>query len=155
MLNNAPDLVGALHKYIEENADLKHQAEEYFNERVASLAKGLLEKAATSPSGATIVTFKGPALPDMAKSVAFKVREFSPKATVFIGATFDAAHKPLLTLMVTEDLTQQGLNASQLVREAAKNIKGGGGGQPGFAQAGGKDAEGLEAAFQTMFDAIK
>ncbi len=155
MFNNAPDLVGALRKSIEENADLKRQAEEYFNERVAAIAKGLLEKSTHSSSGANIVTLKGPALPDVAKSVAFKVRELSPAATVFIGTTFDTARNPLLTLMITDDLTQQGLNASLLIREAAKNIKGGGGGQPGFAQAGGKDAEGLEAAFQSMIDAVK
>ncbi len=57
--------------------------------------------------------------------------------------------------MLTDDLTSRGLNASQIVREAAKAIKGGGGGQPGFAQAGGKDAEGLSVAFESMTSAFK
>ena len=56
--------------------------------------------------------------------------------------------------MITEDLVKTGLNASAIIRSAAKSIKGGGGGQPGFAQAGGKDAEGLETAFEIMRDAI-
>ena len=56
--------------------------------------------------------------------------------------------------MLTDDVTKTGLNASQMVREAAKVIKGGGGGQPGFAQAGGKDASGLEAAFACLNELI-
>ena len=88
------------------------------------------------------------------KNVAFSVRAASPESTAFIGATFDITGKPLLTLMLTEDLVKDGLNASAIVREAAKAIKGGGGGQPGFAQAGGKDKDGLEQAFQSMYDHI-
>ena len=63
--------------------------------------------------------------------------------------------KPLLTVMVTEDLVKRGFNASQIVREAAKAIKGGGGGQPGFAQAGGKDADGIVAAEKILEEAFK
>ena len=83
------------------------------------------------------------------------MRELSPEGTAFVGATYDASGKPLLTVMFTEDLVKGGINASQIVREAAKSIKGGGGGQPGFAQAGGKDAEGLSVAFETIVNAIK
>lgn len=97
----------------------------------------------------------GPRIPDVVKGVAFKVRELSPKATAFIGATVDSSNKPLLTVMLTDDVVATGLKASDIVRAAAKAIKGGGGGQPGFAQAGGKDADGLQIAFQTMVDAIK
>ena len=82
-------------------------------------------------------------------------RKLSPKATAFVAATVDAANKPLLTVMLTEDIVATGLNAGAIVRNAAKAIKGGGGGQPGFAQAGGKDAEGLQIAFQNMIDAVK
>ena len=57
--------------------------------------------------------------------------------------------------MVTEDLVKRGFNASQIVREAAKAIKGGGGGQPGFAQAGGKDADGIVAAEKILEEAFK
>ncbi len=155
MFNNVPDIVGTLRKAIEENAELRRQAEEYMKERIASLSQQLLDSATMSPSGVRIVTLRGPRLPEMAKGVAFTVRTLSPEATAFIGATADAAGKPLLTVMLTDDLTKSGLNASQIVREAARKIKGGGGGQPGFAQAGGKDAEGLTEAFEAMIQAIK
>ena len=74
---------------------------------------------------------------------------------MFIAATKDAAGKPLLTVMVTDDLVKSGLNASQIVRNAAKKIQGGGGGQPGFAQAGGKNADGLAEAFAEMRAAVE
>ncbi len=57
--------------------------------------------------------------------------------------------------MLTDDVVATGIKAGDIVRNAAKAIKGGGGGQPGFAQAGGKDAEGLQKAFQLMVDAVK
>ena len=63
--------------------------------------------------------------------------------------------KPLLTVMLTDDVVAKGHNASLMVREAAKAIKGGGGGQPGFAQAGGKDKEGLTAAFECLMKTFK
>ena len=67
----------------------------------------------------------------------------------------DMAGKPLLTVMLTDDLVKKGRNASNMVREAAKEIKGGGGGQPGFAQAGGKDKEGIVVAGQKLMELIK
>ncbi len=155
MFNNAPDLLGALRKSIEENAELRQQAEEYMKERIANRSRQLLEHAQTSPSGVKVVCFKGPMLPDVAKGLAFSVRSISPTSTAFIAATVDPAGKPLLTVMFTEDLAKNGHNASQLVREAAKKIKGGGGGQPGFAQAGGKDADGLAEAFNFMVESVK
>ena len=153
MFNNNPDIVGALKKALDENAALRKQAEEAFNERVNSLANEVLEKA-TITEGIKIAVIKGPRIPDVVKTVAFSVRAKSPESTAFIGATFDMAGKPLLTVMLTDDLVKGGLNASAIVREAAKSIKGGGGGQPGFAQAGGKDKDGLEQAFQSIYDHI-
>ena len=102
-----------------------------------------------------VVKLNGPRVPDVVKNVAFTVRQLSPEGTVFLGATVDLTRKPLLTVMVTEDLVKRGFNASQIVREAAKAIKGGGGGQPGFAQAGGKDADGIVAAEKILEEAFK
>ncbi len=79
----------------------------------------------------------------------------SPESTAFVAATIDVSDRPLLTVMFTDDLVGKGMNASAIVREAAKAIKGGGGGQPGFAQAGGKDHNGLSVAFDTIINAIK
>ncbi|MDE7386590.1 MAG: alanine--tRNA ligase [Muribaculaceae bacterium] len=154
MLNNTPNVLQALRRAIEENADLKRQAEDYFNERVANMAKDVLSKATIS-NGITIASLSGVRIPDVVKGVAFNVRTLSPANTAFIAATTDPNGKPLLTVMVTEDLVKSGYNASAIVREAAKCIKGGGGGQPGFAQAGGKDADGIAAAGEALRNAFK
>ena len=149
LLNNTPNVVQAIKKSIEENAELRHQAEEHFNERVAALTKEQLAKA-IEVNGIKVVEMHGLRLAEVVKNVAFGVRAQSPEHTVFIGATFDPAGKPLLTLMITEDLTKDGMNASSTVREAAKLIQGGGGGQPGFAQAGGKNNDGLSSAYEKI-----
>ena len=155
MFNNVPDLIGTLRRYIDENADLRHQVEQHFAERIEAMATQLLEKPDHNADGATVIGIRGMRLPELVKNLAFTIRVRSPKATIFVAATSDPAGKPLLTVAMTDDMVAAGYNASQLVREAAKNIKGGGGGQPGFAQAGGKDADGLEAAFRSIMTAIK
>ena len=153
LLNNAPDVVTALRKSIEENADLHRQVEEAAKERIAGLATSHLE-AAQMVNGIKVVAISRVMVPEIVKGLAFAIREKSPQGTAFIAATKDFTGKPLLTVMLTDDVTKTGLNASQMVREAAKVIKGGGGGQPGFAQAGGKDASGLEAAFACLNELI-
>ena len=152
-LGNASNIKVAVEKAIKENADLRKQVEDYVEERTRNLAKEILENAKIE-NGVTVCRLSGPALPDMVKNIAFSIRKASPEHTVFIGATI-AAEKPLLTLMITDDLVKEGLNASQIVREAAKLIKGGGGGQPFFAQAGGKDADGLSAAASKIITLLK
>lgn len=154
LFNNAPDIVTAIKKSMEENASLKKKTEEYFEERVNTLADKLLQEAVDT-GAFKIVSMRGVRVPDVVKNTAFAVRRKSPENTVFIGATSDVSRKPLLTVMVTEDLVNSGLNASAVIRLAAKEIKGGGGGQPGFAQAGGKDAEGLDRAYNIIVDSIK
>ena len=154
MFNNTPNLVAALRKSLDENTELKHQAEEYFAERVNNLTNELIGKAYET-NGIKVVEMTGLRLPEVVKNVAFGVRSKSPEHTVFIGATYDPSGKPLLTVMVTEDLVKDGMmNASVTVREAAKLIQGGGGGQPGFAQAGGKNRDGLAKAYEKMKDLI-
>ncbi len=154
MFNNAPNLLQTLRKSIEENAELRKQAEEYFQERVNNLTKQVIEKA-VDVNDIKLVSLSGVRVPDVVKSVAFGVRAASPERTAFLAATVDMSGKPLLTVMLTEDLVKEGRNASTMVREAAKAIKGGGGGQPGFAQAGGKDKEGITIAAQTLQDLLK
>ena len=151
LLNNAPDVVSALRKSIDENADLRKKSEEFMKERVEMFSKEILEKARII-NGVKVTTLGGERVPEIVKNVAFQVRNLSPENTAFIGATVDVSGKPLLTVMLTNDLVANGLNASKMVREAAKAIKGGGGGQPGFAQAGGKDADGISVAAQALFD---
>ena len=69
---------------------------------------------------------------------------------VAIGSAYEG--KPMLTVMLGEDLVKAGMNAGAMVREAAKLIQGGGGGQPHFATAGGKNADGLNAAVDKLLE---
>ena len=154
LLNNAPDVVAALRKSIAENADLHKEVEGYVKERVNALAAQTLEKAEIV-NGVKVASLTGVRVPDVVKNVAFAVRAASPEATVFLAATVDMAGKPLLTVMLTDDVVKSGLNASAMVREAAKKIQGGGGGQPGFAQAGGKNKDGISEAFQALMANFK
>ena len=154
MLNNAPDVQAAVRRAVDENADLRKQAQEALVERANSMARDLLNEAQTLPGGVRLVSLRGVRIPDFVKTVAMAVRRDSPEATAFIAATKDPADKPLLTVALTDDLVKGGLNAANIARTAAKAIKGGGGGQPGFAQAGGKDADGLPAAFQALQEQI-
>lgn len=153
MFHNAPDVLAALRKSIEENAELRKQAEEFFQERTRNVTREALEKAETV-HGIKLASLNGVRIPDLVKGVAFGIRQMSPENTAFIAATVDMAGKPLLTVAFTDDLVKAGYNASTIVREAAKVIKGGGGGQPGFAQAGGKDKDGISQAFQTLRESI-
>jgi len=117
MFNNAPDIVAALRKQVEENQELRKQAEEYFAERIDNQAKKLLESASFTEHGVKLIEISGVRMPDVVKATAFRVRELSPENTVVIAATSDAAGKPLLTVMVDNNLTDT-YNASKIIREA-------------------------------------
>jgi alanyl-tRNA synthetase len=149
MFNNAPDVVAAIRKSFDENAALRKEAEEYVAERVRALSAQLVEKA-ENVNGTKLVVLKGVHVPDVVKNIAFAVRERSNEATIFVAATVSPEGKPLLTVMITDDIVKDGKSAAVMVREAAKAIKGGGGGQPGFAQAGGKDKDGIEIALTNL-----
>ena len=153
LLNNAPNVIPALQKSLAENADLRKQAEDFLQERIKNMKAKLMEKA-TNVDGITVVAFHGLMLADVAKGIAFSIKNDNLNDTVFLAATFEN-DKPMLTVQVSENLVKEGLNASTIVREAAKLIKGGGGGQPHFAQAGGKDKDGLSAAMDKMLELIK
>jgi len=152
-LGNASNIKVAVEKAIKENAGLKKQVDDFMEERVKNLSKEILENARIH-NGVKICTISGPRIPEIVKNIAFTIRKESSEHTVFIGTTI-TGDKPLLTLMITDDLVKEGLNASLIVREAAKLIKGGGGGQPFFAQAGGKDIDGLSAASDKILELLK
>lgn len=153
LLGGNGDLRSAVEKSMKENADLHKRLDEAMAERVEFIATEVLGKA-KEVNGVKLVNLRGVRLPEVVKDVAFSVREKSPEHTVFIGATVSPQGKPLLTLMLSNDMVNNGVNAGLIVREAAKLIKGGGGGQPFFAQAGGKDSEGLSAARDKMIELL-
>ena len=152
LLNNAPNVVSALQKSLAENAGLRKQADEFLHERISNMKKALLESA-TVVHGVTVVTCYGPRIAEVVKGTAFALKAEHPNDLMFVAATQEMG-KPMLTVMLSDNLVKDGLNASAVVREATKLIKGGGGGQPHFAQAGGKNVDGLPAALDKMLDLL-
>jgi alanyl-tRNA synthetase len=151
LLNNS-DLKQAVKKYIEENAGLKKQAEEFTKEKIQRLKQLIIDKK-ENKNGIHLFVIKGSHPAEIVKDIAFQLRGEFPEKMCFAGATsFES--KPTLTLMISDDLVKNGSNASQVIREAAKHIKGGGGGQAHFATAGGKDSEGLSAALEEIIYSI-
>ncbi|GHS97294.1 alanine--tRNA ligase [Bacteroidia bacterium] len=152
--NNTPDLKQAVQKFFDENTELKKQAEEFMKEKVQQVKKLLIESK-QAVNGINLFVLKGLPLPaEIVKDLAFQIRGEFPEKTYFVAATASEG-KPLLTVMISDDLVKGGLNAGQIVREAAKHIQGGGGGQPHFATAGGKDVDGLTIALDEMIGKIK
>ena len=150
LFNNAPDLKAAISKYIDENAGLKKQVEEFMKEKEASVKNKLIE-GAKDINGVKVIKAVLPMPADAVKNIAFQLKgQFTENLFVVIGSVFD--DKPLLTVTMSEDQVKAGLNAGQLVREAAKLIQGGGGGQPHFATAGGKNPDGLSAAVDKVIE---
>ena len=145
LFNNAKDLEGVVRKYIEEHDSMKKEIESFHAQAVERMKEKLL-KAVRTVNGVSLVRAVLPLEPASAKDLAFKLREAIPdNLLAVIGSV--AHEKPSLTLMISDNLVKEhGLNAGQMVREAAKLMQGGGGGQPHYAQAGGKNPDGLNAA---------
>ncbi|WP_315341996.1 alanine--tRNA ligase [Hoylesella oralis] len=145
LFNNAKDLRGVIGKYIEEH-DLMKKNIEKFHAQTVERTKDEVIKRATIVNGTTVVRSILPIEPSAAKDLVFKIRETIPQNLVcVIGST--VGDKPLLSVMLSDDMVKEHhLNAGQMIREAAKLIQGGGGGQPHYAQAGGKNIDGINAA---------
>ena len=149
--NNAKDLQGVIQKYIEEHESMKKEIEGFQAQAVERAAKTLVEKARLV-NGVKVVTSVLPMNPAAAKDLAFKIRAAVEGSLLCVLGTHDN-NKPQLSIMMSDDMvSDHGLNAGQMVREAAKLIQGGGGGQPHFAQAGGKNVDGLSAAVDKVIE---
>ena len=149
--NNAKDLQGVIQKYIEEHDSMKKEIEGFQAQAVERAAKTLVEKARLV-NGVKVVTSVLPMNPAAAKDLAFKIRAAVEGSLLCVLGTHDN-NKPQLSIMMSDDMvSDHGLNAGQIVREAAKLIQGGGGGQPHFAQAGGKNVDGLSAAVDKVLE---
>jgi alanyl-tRNA synthetase len=151
--NNAPDLIQAIKKFFEENASLKKQVDEYLKEKLMMVKKRVIENK-REVNKINLFVLKGFFPAERVKDIAFQLKGEFPEKMFFV-ATTNFENKPLITVMISDDLVAQGMNAGHIVREAAKNIKGGGGGQPHFATAGGKDVDGLDVAFEEIVSCIE
>ena len=151
LFHNAKDLQTVIGKYIEEHDAMKKDIERFQAEAVER-AKNRLVEQAREVNGVKVVTTVLPMTPDAAKDLAFKLRAAQPENMLcVIGSRHE--DKPLLTVMATDDLVKNhGFNAGKVIREAAKLIQGGGGGQPHFATAGGKNVDGLSAAVDKVVE---
>ena len=150
--NNAPDIITAIKKSISENADLHKQVDEFLKERVRML-KERLYSTSIMIGDIAVLKLNGAFSPDIVKGLALSIKGDKEPRTAFVAATHNE-DKPMLTIALSDDLTKEGHNAGQIIREAAKLIQGGGGGQPGFAQAGGKNVGGLEAALNKIIELL-
>ena len=151
MFNNAKDLQGVIEKYINEHDSMKKQVEGFMAEAVERAKEKLLSQVRII-GGVKVFTAVLPIKPEAAKDLVFKVRAAEPEQSLcVVGSIFE--NRPMLNVIISEDLVKNhGLNAGQLVREAAKLIQGGGGGQPHFASAGGKNPDGISAAVDKVIE---
>ena len=156
LFNNSPQLMTAIRKTLEENAELGKQVGEYIREQIAEKKRQLLEKH-VEVGGVRLFLVEKDVPAEVVKDIAFQIAGELHEPFVFIAACVEpSSSKPSLTLMISKDLVEsRGWNASQLLRSAAKHIQGGGGGQPHFATAGGKNVDGLNAAVEELLSAME
>ena len=149
LLHNVPDIMQGIHRLLSENDEMKKQVQEFMKEKSEQLRQRIIQKR-VEINGITLFRVELPAgLPEVVKDIAFQLKGQFPEKMLFVAGTV-ANGKPSLTVMLSDDLVAEGLHAGNMVREAAKFIQGGGGGQPHFATAGGKNADGLHAAVEAI-----
>ena len=151
LFHNAKDLQTVVEKYIEEHDAMKKSIEHFQAEAVERAKERLLGQA-REVNGIKVIKAVVPLDPDSAKNLAFKLRAAQPEGLLCVIGSIHS-DKPLLTVMASDDLvSDRGFNAGKVIREAAKLIQGGGGGQPHFATAGGKNVDGLSAAVDKVVE---
>jgi alanyl-tRNA synthetase len=150
LFNNTPDLKASIRRYIEENDELKKQMEDFIKEKQTILKQRLLNNI-QDINGIKVITFCGKVSSESMKNIAFQLRGEITENLFFVTGSIDA-EKPMLTVMLSDNLVAKGMHAGKLVKEAANLIQGGGGGQPHFATAGGKDADGLAMAVDKVIE---
>ena len=150
LFNNAPDLYNTLKKCIDDNADLKKQVDEFKVQKTLEFKKDLINNA-KDIQGVKVISGVLPIDAQSVKDMVFQMRgQFATNLVVAIGSV--VADKPTLTVSFSDDLVKDGKNAGTIVREAAKLIQGGGGGQPHFATAGGKNPDGIKVAVDKIVE---
>ncbi len=147
--NNVPDVTGAVAKLVAENTEARKKLEEFAKAKAAAFAKELT-KHAENINGTDVVTFQSDCDPVMFREAAALLQK--EVSNFALCAAFAHDGKPQLVLMYSQDLVAGGRNAAADIREAAKFIQGGGGGQPFLATAGGRNVEGLSQALGTMVE---
>ena len=152
LLNNAPDLMTTVRNAIAENKKLQSQVDEFRALKAKEIKQRLVDTAKET-NGVKVISGVLPIDAQSVKDIVFQLRsQFAENLLVAIGCAEN--DKPTLTVSLSDDLVAEGKNAGQLVREAAKLMQGGGGGQPHFATAGGKNPDGLVAAIEKVIELV-
>jgi len=152
LLNNTPDVLNAIRKLSEENSELKKQVEAFMHEKIMTLRNDLLAGAADKNS-IKVISYEGTLTADQVKTLAFQIRNVQAEKLFFVAGCV-AEGKPSLTVLLSDDLVANGMNAVNIARDAAKEIQGGGGGQPFFASAGGKNPDGIKRAIAKALETV-
>ena len=153
LFNNAPDLVNAIHKFIDENASLKKQIEQFTAEKIEQYRDHIIGRA-ESFGDIKLVRIEGEEDPEMIRGVMPLLRgKFTDMKFAVVAATH-WNDKPTIAVFLSQPLVEEGKNAGAMIKAAAKHIQGGGGGQPWFATAGGRDVNGLNAAMEELVGAL-
>ncbi|MCD8044596.1 MAG: alanine--tRNA ligase [Tannerellaceae bacterium] len=151
LMNNMPNLTQAIKKSIEENSEMKKQIEDFVKEKSIQLKKEILANA-KDINGVKVMAGVMPGNTEVLKNIAFMIKGELKDSFIFVAGVKDLP-KCSLMVMLSDDLVADGLNAGKLVKDAAKHIQGGGGGQPHFATAGGKNPDGLAMAVDAVLEA--
>ncbi len=153
LFNNAPDLVGAIHKSIDENAGLKKQIEQFMAEKIEHFRDQIIAQA-EELGDIKLVRLTGEHDPELIRGVMPLLRgKFTDVKFAVVAAT-SFAGKPTIAVFLSQPLVEEGKNAGLMIKAAAKNIQGGGGGQPWMATAGGRDVNGLNAAMEELLKSL-
>ncbi|PKV75489.1 alanine--tRNA ligase [Pontibacter ramchanderi] len=144
VLGTHSNISGAVQKLQEDNKALQKQLEQFELKQLTSLKESLVQKAQSIDSVNFVAEKVDVSTADYLKKLAFDMRQAIENLVLVLAAEIDG--KPQIAVMLSDNLvSDRKLNASQMVRELAKEIKGGGGGQPFYATAGGKEVAGLQA----------
>ena len=146
---NSPNIMSGLIKLTEENEKAQKELELFAQERVQHFSQEMVHTI-KKVNDLNVISYKAVMMPEMMKQTAYKIRNHTDSLVVIFGTTL--GDKPNLIVALSDDLVSKGLHAGNMVREAAKLMQGGGGGQPTLATAGGKDCNGLEATMNKVLE---
>ncbi|MDR2066105.1 MAG: alanine--tRNA ligase [Prevotellaceae bacterium] len=151
LFNNSPAFIQSIKKSLEENEDLRKQIDSLMQEKIKLMKRKMLDNI-EKINGINVVHSLVAVNVENLKNTVFEMRKEIEKAAIIIGC--NDSNKPALIVAISDDLIEDGKNAGNIVREASKEIQGGGGGQAFFATAGGKNAEGLNSAIKKAIELV-
>ena len=153
LLNNPKDVVKGVESLIEETNALKKQVEQFVHEKAQGIKKELLGKVENiNGVNCIVATVNLPA--EAIKNISFELKNQIDNLFCLLASDVDG--KPMISLIIAENLVaEKSLNATNIIRELAKDIQGGGGGQPFYATAGGKNAAGLPSVLEEVRGYVK